>query len=146
MNKKTIVEIHYHWDIGWSWEFVSEPLFNILKQYYNVYSITQQERLPDKIKINNAIIVPDLYFLQSHGFFKYLQPSQFTKTFFKKIILRLGGIRGLDKNPKLPSYIKHCKDIIATNHFLYNYAKQFNQNVSLIPNGLDLSQVSIPYR
>jgi len=142
MNKPFIVEQHYFYN--WSWKLVSRKLFEVLSQYYNIYSIDNKHYLPDKIiKPYHPAIYPDLYFLQNITLLRNIEKALLKEEFLRKVIVRCGGNKsfhqgGMDMNRI--SYIKLVGGVIATNKFLYDISKQLNPNTVLIPNGIDLNE------
>lgn len=136
--KPLIVEQHYFY--AWSWKLVSRPLFKLLSEYYNVYSIDNKSNLPAHIVVPfQGDFTVRGYIIQTVSLFRYLDDIKK----LNKAIVRLGGnksIFGKEAIMNRVDLMKICHGVIATNEMLYDFAKQLNPNTVLIPNGLDLNE------
>lgn len=105
----------------WSWGLVIDELIKALPEYEFI-----------KILISKKSDKPDIILAQNVIALKNIDRKNYHKT-----ICRLGSNRQFeDKENRGDLNLIHS--IIATNKRLYEIGKTFNNNVHLIPNGLDL--------
>jgi len=139
LKKPFIVEQSY--SLNWSWRFIANQLFNILSEYYNFYSIAENNVLPERLAIRShrysKHVEVNGYFLQNISLCRKI--SDYKK--IEKTVIRMGGnksICGKEAIMNRIDYIKIANAVIATNRFLFGFCKQLNWNTIMIPNGLDL--------
>ncbi len=95
-------------------------------------------RIPNNLlKLSQAIFfIPFysiLYFNKSAHWTTYLL-LKYAKFIGKKIVIDVDDSEFLGKNGKwFETFFKECDCIIAGSHFVYDYAKKFNNNVQIIP-------------
>lgn len=119
--------LHKRWDVQWSWTQASQTLSRELSQH-EWHNEGQNGGAKDEPYY-------DIFLTQT--------PMLVNRIISKsKVIARLGANNlyepGRYDMSDIITGMKECFAIIATDKFLYEKAKEYNKNVFLIPNGLNL--------
>lgn len=119
--------LHKQFDTTWSWTEIAKGLFCFLD--YKV----DTEPSHKKTECDKYDVI-----LTQQPFMMKNMDDRF------KVVTRIGTNslfeQGRFNMNEVGKYMRECYAIIATNKYLYNEAKKYNDNVVLIPNGLDLDE------
>ncbi|MDD5486114.1 MAG: glycosyltransferase family 4 protein [Dehalococcoidales bacterium] len=122
--------LHKQFDTIWSWTEIAKGVF---KKFGFDVDIEPSYKQTDCDRYD--VIVTQQPFMMRNVEDRY------------KVISRIGTNslfeQGRFNMNEVGKYMSECYAIIATNKFLYNEAKKYNDNVVLIPNGLDLDDWAV---
>lgn len=122
--------LHKQFDTTWSWTEIAKGLFEFLDHDVEIepsHKRTDCDRY-------------DVILTQQPFMMKNIDDR-------KKVVTRIGTNslfeQGRYNMNEIGRYMKECFAVIATNRYLYNEAKKYNNNVVFIPNGLDLQEWAV---
>ncbi len=121
---------------NWSWGLVVGALLETLKKKYGFkYStVLKLDKFHEQANQARIILSQQVSILDRLDIFQK-----------KKTICRIGSVRCLFDRPETElkrwrHNLSLCGAVIGTNEWLFNYAKKYNPNSYMIPNGLDLDK------